>query len=475
MQIFIDILWNLWAVLADMAPWLVIGFLFAGVLSVFFKPAWVQRHLGKPGWVSIFKASAFGVPLPLCSCGVIPVGTMMYRHGASKGATASFLLSTPQTGVDSILATWGLLGPLFAITRPVIALVNGFLGGIAIDKLTSDEPRGQVDPQGDCCSTQSACCSTQEACCDSQVDTERSEASAPPGTPGLLAKLFTALRYGLITLPADIAWSLMVGIVIAALLTALVPPDAVAAYVGGGLLAMVAAVLIGVPLYVCSVGSIPIALGLMHAGASPGAALAFMIAGPATNAATVAVTWRVLGRRAGFVYLLSVLITAIGSGFAFDALAGRVDWGLPGVYEHLHEHGLRWIDHAWAAGLLAIITAGLWVRYKPRGASEPGHVGPDTSVREDAGLVADSVRAGTARLTRTERLTGDGALTLTITGMSCSHCADAVTQTLREQPRVREAHVDLREGLAFVNGESLDAEQLATAVRGLGYDAAVKQ
>lgn len=125
MNTLADILISFWGVLAEMAPWLVIGFLAAGVLSVFFKPAWIERHLGGAGVGPVIKASVFGVPLPVCSCGVIPLAAGLHRHGASKGATSSFLLSTPQTGVDSILATWGLMGPVFGVIRPVIALLSG--------------------------------------------------------------------------------------------------------------------------------------------------------------------------------------------------------------------------------------------------------------------------------------------------------------------------------------------------------------
>ncbi|MEO0515076.1 MAG: permease, partial [Planctomycetota bacterium] len=130
MEYVSHILIAFWATLAEMAPWLIFGFVAAGVLSVFFSTRFIERHLGGRGLGPVFKASVLGVPLPICSCGVIPVSASLYRHGASKGATSSFLLSTPQTGVDSILATYALMGPVFAVTRPVIALVNGVLGGL---------------------------------------------------------------------------------------------------------------------------------------------------------------------------------------------------------------------------------------------------------------------------------------------------------------------------------------------------------
>ncbi len=449
----LDVAINLWAVLADMAPYLLLGFVVAGLLSTYFKPTWIERHLGRRGMGSVFKAAAFGVPLPLCSCGVIPVGTGLYRHGASKGATTAFMLSTPQTGVDSILATYGLLGPAFAVVRPVLALLNGFLAGIVVDRISQHEPTALAPKTVPLTTMQNtpsdASCSAGGACCDSQTPTTTSGTS-----PGVLRRLASALRYGLITLPADIAWALVVGLVIAAVLTALVPADAVTAYLGGGFLAMLAAVLIGVPLYVCSTGAIPIALGLMHVGASPGAALAFMVAAPATSAATLSVVYRVLGTRTTAVYLTSVLLTSIGAGLAFDALQPWLGWAMPTFDTHLHMHGLTWLDHAWALALVLLVSAAMWTRYRPAPAANTTtdtHTG-DTPMQQH-----------------------DDNLTLTITGMSCSHCVNAVTRALQESPRVSGVSVDLKTGLARVHGADLNADALRETLTGMGYDVTVNR
>ena len=304
MSYALDILIAFWGTLAEMAPWLLFGFLAAGVLSVFFPPSMIERHLGRGGVGPVVKASVFGVPLPICSCGVIPVGAGLYRHGASRGATSSFLLSTPQTGVDSIAATYALMGPVFAVVRPVVALVTGIVGGLVIDGATRAEPRAAEAETSSCSKSASA------SCCGSEEST-----SAQPGSG-----IVRALRYAFVTLPADLVGALVVGLVIAALLTALVPADALSTYLGGGLLAMLAAVAVSTPLYVCATASIPIGLGLLAVGASPGAMLAFLIAGPATNAATVSVTWRVMGRRTGLLYVGIVVAAAVGAGLALDAL-----------------------------------------------------------------------------------------------------------------------------------------------------------
>ncbi|MDE5959958.1 MAG: permease, partial [Muribaculaceae bacterium] len=119
-----EFLATFWAMLCEMAPYLLLGFLFAGMLHAFLPASFYNRHLGRPGFWSVAKAAMFGVPLPLCSCGVIPTAMSMRRQGASRAATVSFLISTPQTGVDSILATGSLLGWPLALIRPIAAFAT---------------------------------------------------------------------------------------------------------------------------------------------------------------------------------------------------------------------------------------------------------------------------------------------------------------------------------------------------------------
>ncbi|MEM9881831.1 MAG: SO_0444 family Cu/Zn efflux transporter [Planctomycetota bacterium] len=338
----IPLLTEFWATLAAMAPWLLLGFLAAGVLSVWFPPGWIERQLGRGGVRPVVKAAVFGVPLPLCSCGVIPVGAGLYRRGASRGASSSFLLSTPQTGVDSIAATYALMGPVFAVVRPVVALVTGVVGGWLIDLVTRHEARDEaVEAQG--CG--SSCCG--------------GKAEAAGG------KWRRAVRYALVTLPADLVGSLTLGLVVAAALTAWLPADVFGPYLGGGLVAMLAAVVVGAPLYVCATASIPVGLGLLAVGASPGAVLAFLIAGPATNAATVAVTWRVMGRTTGLIYLGTVLVAAVGSGMLLDVLFTAESLRLPAAVSPGHDHeSLTWYGHAAAAALAALLGYAGWVRLR---------------------------------------------------------------------------------------------------------------
>ena len=334
-----DILTNIitesWQVLGQMAPYLLFGFLVAGVLSVCISPEWVERHLGGRGMGPVLKASLIGGPLPLGSCGVIPVSASMRRHGASRAATTAFLLSTPQTGVDSIAVTYALLGPLFAIFRPVAALLTGLIGGgIVILFGEPNETDATVVPD--------MAAHNKAACCEGKH------------RQGVLPRV---LRYGFLTLPRDIGLALLVGVVLAGVMAALVPQDHLSAYIGGGVLSIIVLMAAGVPVYVCATASVPIAAGFMHIGASPGAALAFLIAGPATNAATFTTIWKVLGRRTAILYIVTIAISAFGCGLLLDWLVPMLEGSLPMFDSSSHAHSENsWWYHIWAIALLAVLA-----------------------------------------------------------------------------------------------------------------------
>jgi len=443
-----DILWQSWVVLGQMAPYLLLGFLVAGVLSVCISAAWIERHLGGRGLYPVGAASLFGVPLPLCSCGVIPVTASIRRHGASPAATTSFLISTPQTGVDSIAITYGLLGPVFAVLRPVIALVTGVVGGAAVLLLGRREPtptaEGSVRPGADDVTSPLGTVPAAAECC--------TDCSKPTSTGGGTAGgsgnvVIRAIRYGFVTLPRDIGTTLLIGVAIAGLLGALIEPGSLALEPGiGSILLMMAA---AVPLYVCATASVPIAVGLIHVGVSPGAALAFLIAGPATNAATVTTLWRLVGRRVTLIYLATVGLSAVVGGLVLDALLPAT-WAPPAAGEHLgHEMG-GLAGHVWAVALLAVLLLS-YLRIPAR------RRGPETA--SETGETMDE----TPREVR-----------MKISGMTCSHCAETVRRTLGERPDVSRAEVDLDAGTAVVVGENgVDADGCVTAVRQLGYGAEV--
>jgi len=324
---------DFWDVLSEMSPYLLFGFLVAGILSVLISPRLIKRHLGGRGMWPVLKASAFGVPLPLCSCGVIPVSASLRRHGASKGATTAFLISTPQTGVDSIFVTFSLLGPFYAIFRPLVALVGGVVGGGAVDVIDHDNP-GEGPGAG-----------------EYQNDSRA----------GVGANWFVrTLRYGFVVLPRDIGKMLLVGLVIAALISTVIPDDFFREQLGGlmsghivGMLVMMG---LGIPVYVCATASVPVAAMLIKAGVSPGTALVFLMTGPATNAATLATIWRIMGKRTAVCYLATVALMALASGLLLDYIfqAGHIEAAPPSMTMLP-----GWLGGAAAAVLLGVIAFAL--------------------------------------------------------------------------------------------------------------------
>jgi uncharacterized membrane protein YraQ (UPF0718 family) len=307
----------------------------AGVLSVLVSQRLVEKHLGGRGIWPLVKASILGVPLPLCSCGVIPVSMSLHKHGASKGSTISFLLSTPQTGIDSIFVTLSLLGPLFAVFRPLAAFVTGIVGGALVDVFgQSTEDKSRVPPK------------YTDECCDGAENNK---------------KIARGLKYGFVTLPRDIGKAMLVGLVIAAVISALVPDGYFAEKLGTGILAMVVMMLLGIPVYVCATASVPVAAALILKGLTPGAALVFLMTGPATNAASFVTIWKVLGRATAITYLAAVAGCALLSGILLDYIAAGVDfeiaarpgWMLPPAVKHIA-----------AVVLLAILTIAIFSKRK---------------------------------------------------------------------------------------------------------------
>jgi uncharacterized membrane protein YraQ (UPF0718 family) len=326
-------IWNVlvatWQVWVLMAPYLLVGFVAAGLLTVVLSPAWVRRHMGGRGLWQVIKASLLGVPLPLCSCGVLPVAFSLRNHGASKGATVSFLASTPQTGVDSIVATYAVLGPVVTVFRVVAAFVSGVLaGGLVTAAYPHDPPRVAAAPD----------------------DAVNSPTVAVPAWRRML-------RLGLVTLPRDVARPLLVGVLISGVLTACVPAGFFEGRLPPGWGAYAMALLVGIPLYVCSTASIPLAASFIYMGAPPGAAMAFLIAGPATNAATIAVMWTRIGRMGTVLYLFAIAATAVAAGALMDTFfpGGAV----PALSEQCTACADSWWRVAAALVLLALVLPGL--------------------------------------------------------------------------------------------------------------------
>jgi len=317
--------------MTEMSPYLLFGFFMAGLLSVLLSPRLVEKHLGGRGIWPLVKASLFGIPLPLCSCSVIPVSMSLYKHGASKGSTIAFLLSTPQTGVDSIFVTLSLLGPIFAIFRPLAALATGVVGGILADVI--DRPSAGKALLATKCADE--CCSGS----------------------GKNGKLLRVLKYGFVTLPRDIGKPLLVGLVVASVISALVPDGFFADKLGTGFLAMVVMMVVGIPMYVCATASVPIAAALILKGLTPGAALVFLMTGPATNAAGLATIWKALGARTAIVYLLAVAGCALLGGILLDFITGDVNIAVAWQADLMLPPAIKYIS---TVVLLAILAFAFW-------------------------------------------------------------------------------------------------------------------
>lgn len=330
MYLIITIAYEFWATFEAMAPYLLFGFAMAGMLSVLISPSTVERHLGGNRAGSVIRASLFGVPLPLCSCSVIPVAVSLRRHGAGKGATMAFLLSTPQTGVDSIMITYALLGPILAVFRPIAAFLTGVIGGLTTNALQKHTPETE--------SQQTTC---TESCCSNDASTTSS-------------RWMRALHHGFVTLPRDVGKSMIIGVLIAAAISTFVPEAQLAKILGGGILSMIAMMLFGIPLYVCATASVPIAAALVAKGVSPGAALVFLTTGPATNAAGIAAVWKTMGSRTALIYLATTATTALASGLVLDRFLRVAD-----ITELCHKGEMlpAWAHTVLAIGLVIVLVA----------------------------------------------------------------------------------------------------------------------
>jgi uncharacterized membrane protein YraQ (UPF0718 family) len=269
-----------------MSPYLLLGFLLAGVMHVFVPSTLYSRYLSAGNFRSVFYSALFGIPLPLCSCGTIPTAMSLYREGASKGATVSFLIATPQTGVDSIIATYSLMGLPFAILRPVAALCTALFGGLMVNRFASDG-KSAATVKTDC-------------------KTPKEEFKEIIGR-GWGRNLWGVLKYAFFDMMQDIGKWLVIGLVVAGLITVFVPDTFFATFQDNTLLSIALVLAFAIPMYLCATGSIPIAVALMLKGLSPGAALVLLMAGPASNAASMLVVSKVLGRKTMLFYLLSII------------------------------------------------------------------------------------------------------------------------------------------------------------------------
>ena len=331
MSILLEILEACWNILAEASPYILFGFLAAGILKGLIHDSLVARHLGGNSKRSVIKASLFGIPLPLCSCGVIPAAIGLRRQGAGRGASAAFLVSTPESGVDSIAITYALLDPVMTVLRPVAAFITATVTGLLIN-LLPDEPAVALEAGED----------------ESPVE------EIPVESQGIWQRIGDGLSYAFGGLLKDIGGWLLVGVAIAGLIGFLVPDDLFVFLQGHNFLSMLAMLLIGIPIYICASASTPIAAALILKGISPGAALVFLLAGPATNAATLTLVGRFWGRAATTVYLISIAVCSLALGGLTDLLYGFAGWDIVGQIQEVIEHGPSLFDNVAAVFLLVL-------------------------------------------------------------------------------------------------------------------------
>lgn len=397
------------ALLNEMSPYLLLGFLIAGLLHAFVPGRFYARYLSGNNFRSVALAALFGVPLPLCSCGVIPTAMAMRREGASKAATVSFLIATPQTGVDSILATSALLGLPFALIRPVAAFVTALFGGALVGVATRCEAplRGET----------------------------AAETAARPHT--FWGRCRLALSYGFGEMIQDIGRWLVVGLLLAGLITIFVPDDFFAVSEQHPLLGMLVVLALSIPMYLCATGSVPIAAALMLKGLTPGAALVLLMAGPATNMAAILVIGKVLGRRTLLLYLGAIILGAIAFGLGIDTLLPARWFELQGGAAAMACHGAGattpWWQTASSILFVVLLAVALFKRYHK-----------------------------TKTNTKMKNC-------FKIKGMMCNHCKANVERALSAVEGVTSVEVDLAAGTARVEG-TFDPETIIATIRQLGYE-----
>lgn len=406
--------------LNEMSPYLLLGFLAAGILHSFVPQSLYAKHLAGSDWRSVVKAAMFGIPLPLCSCGVLPTAVSLRNTGASRASSTSFLIATPQTGVDSIAATYSLLGLAFAVIRPVAALVTALFGGMLVVRVEQSEDVNHGKN------------------CDSHCDGDDCKCRTVQKATTLGGKVAEALRYGFIDMMKSIGRWLVIGLVVATLITVCVPDDFFAVFAQYPVLNMIVVLVLSIPMYVCATGSIPIALSLMLKGLTPGAALVLLMAGPAANFASVLVINRAFGKRTTVAYLASIIGGAMTFGLLVDYVL-PASWFVPQLADEMVKcsHCASWLNVVCSIVFVALLVV------------------------TQVGMI----------LRRNKIINNNTIMTkeYKIKGMMCAHCQANVEKNLGAIAGVKSVKVDLKSGVAYVEGD-VAPEVIIAKIEQLGYE-----
>lgn len=356
-QILVAYFQECWRVLCEAAPFMLFGFLVAGLLKAFVSERLMARHLGGRGPGSVVKAALIGVPLPLCSCGVLPAALGLRRQGAGPGATAAFMIATPESGVDSMAVTWAMIDPLMTVLRPVAAFVTACVAGLAANLLPE---RALAQPASPAAQTISGGgCGCGGACSTASSAASAAASSVDSFGPGVLTRLRSGVGDAFGEMLADVGGWLLVGILVAGAISLLLPPDFFQDLPGGEFSSMLAMLLVGVPLYVCASSSTPIAASLLLKGLSPGAALVFLLTGPATNATTLTVMARSFGVALTAVYVSAIVACSLVFGLVANSVYTALGFNIHAVLGAVNEALPQWLEAASAVLLLALIARAL--------------------------------------------------------------------------------------------------------------------
>lgn len=438
MSSFMNVFNQIFELVNEMSPYLLLGFLIAGLLHAFVPNSLYSKYLSGNSFRSVINAAIFGIPLPLCSCGVIPTAMSLKREGASKGATVSFLIATPQTGVDSIFATYSLMGLPFAVVRPIAALLTAVLGGQFVNMYDEKE-------------------SAQDAESAHRQHTE-ADYSEKKGL-SFFERMKEAFKFGFVEMMSDIGKWLVIGLIVAGLITVLVPDSFFEVFKDNTLMSMLLVLCISIPMYLCATGSIPIAVALMLKGLTPGAALVLLMAGPASNAASILVINKVLGKKTLILYLGAIVFGAIVSGILIDTFLPR-EWFVPSMVSADADccgEGQDIFNIICSVILALLLLNTLRLRFAHKDVCGCGHCHD----HEHSNGHKDNCTCN-----------ADQTKIYHIEGMNCNHCRANAERALLSVRGVKSVSVDLQTGEAKVEGEDVDENEIRSAIESLGFSIA---
>ncbi|MBR6483021.1 MAG: SO_0444 family Cu/Zn efflux transporter [Bacteroidaceae bacterium] len=405
----------------SMAPYLLLGFLLAGIMHAFVPAGLYHRYLGGSSFRSVFNAALLGIPLPLCSCGVIPTAMSLRKEGASRGATVSFLIATPQTGIDSIIATYSLMGLPFALLRPLVALSTSLVGGCIVNQWDEKDT-------------------------ETNKETHRRQTSEVQPALPFIEKVKSALHYAFVEMMQDIGKWLVLGLVVAGLITVFVPDSFFSIFADKPLLSMLLVLAFAIPMYLCATGSIPIAVALILKGLSPGTALVLLMAGPAVNVASLLVIGKVMGRKTLLLYLSTIVLCAILFGLGIDYLLPRVWFTAPLQHIHYaHDCGISYFNLGCTILLALLLLNAFTQRYMGKKTCKCQHQSCACETQKNHPTI------------------------LVIKGMTCNHCKSNVQKAIAAIEGVEHVEIDLNTGQAVITGQA-DIPTITAAVESIGFE-----